>query len=173
MSFLDALIPGSRTHNLFVRSIDALDLNVDNLSVQQITIDGHTLGEFYAPPTQYFDLTSPFFNGTVSVANRIIGFQQVFTILTHSFNIVCNGTDGAFTGTVPPILIPYDMTGELIYLPSISSTSKRIAFVTKPANVATLRIEPQNDSFFSGIGFAGQTLVFRAGRLSCSLRNYP
>jgi hypothetical protein len=172
MSFLDALIPGSRRHDLFVRSIDTLDSKVADLEVEQITIDGHTLGHFYAPPAQFFQLTSPFFNGTVSVRARILGFEQMFTIMTSQFQIVCNGTDGAFTGSVPDVLEPYDMTGELVYTSTVSPGNKRIAFVTKPENAATLRIEPQNDTFFSGPGFAGQTLTFRAGRLSCALRQY-
>jgi hypothetical protein len=102
----------------------------------------------------------------------VIGFAKFFTVRTRPFDVLGNGTDGAFFGDVIPDLVPYDMTGEIVYTSTSQPFNKRIAFVTKPVGSATLRIEPQQDTFFSGIGFTGQTITFRAATLFCALASY-
>lgn len=149
-----------------------IDLYCNNMNASTVTLNGFDIGHFYAPPIQFFQLTSGFFTGTRSVDARIVGFEELFNIITGDFTVTGNGGSGAFTGSVPNALEQYDMSGVLIFTASGSPDVKQLAFVSKPENVATLTIVPQNAGQFTNAAFGTQTLSFRAGHLFCALRNY-
>lgn len=154
MSFLDALIPGSVTYDLYVKSISCQTVNQGG--AQLIT-----------PYTTTVVVNGAQFANPVNVTAIVQGYVDYPIIMLKEFTLVGGNnaaTPAVMTITFPNSLSIYDISGSIFYIGAVAG-SETVVFMLKPSGNAVMSVSSGVDGFMPVLAdevnyaFKGTTLI--------------